>query len=111
MKLEITEKGVYAPTENGDRRVPVGTVIDIGGEEIPPAILNKCRVVGVVSETAQMIVNDEHGYAIVNKGRGWFVITKGGVELTKSLRQEDVTGFEYLSADEKAAHVEANKAE
>lgn len=51
------------------------------------------------------------GYAIRDKGRGWFVVTHDGQDMTKSLREEDVSGFDEFSDADKAAFVEANKAE
>lgn len=49
------------------------------------------------------------GYAVVDKGRGWFVITKDGEDVTKSLRADDVDGFDGLTAEDQAAYVEQNK--
>lgn len=50
-------------------------------------------------------------YAVVDKGRGWFVVTKDGADVTKSLREDAVKGFDAKSEDEKSAFVEANKPE
>lgn len=41
MKFEITEKGVY---DDQGKRVPVGTVVELDGEELPAALKNKGRV-------------------------------------------------------------------
>ena len=51
------------------------------------------------------------GYAVVDKGRGWHVVTKDGEEVTKSLREDDVKGFADLSDDDKAAFVDLHKPE
>lgn len=51
------------------------------------------------------------GYAVTDKGRGWFVITKDGAEVTKSLREDDVKGFADKSDEDKAKFVEAAKPE
>lgn len=47
-------------------------------------------------------------YAVTDKGNSWFVITQDGKEVTKSLRADDVKGFDELSDADKAAFVEAN---
>lgn len=49
------------------------------------------------------------GYVVTDKGSGWFVITKDGDEVTKSLRRDVVADFDAKSDDEKAAFVAANK--
>lgn len=50
-------------------------------------------------------------YAVLDKGRGWWAITKDGEEVTKSLREDDVKGFDDLSDDDKAAFVDLHKPE
>lgn len=50
-------------------------------------------------------------YAVKDKGAGWFAIVDGDAEVTKSLRKDAVEGFDEKSDDEKAAFVEANKAD
>ncbi|MCE7028469.1 hypothetical protein [Jiella avicenniae] len=50
-------------------------------------------------------------YAVKDKGAGWYVITKDGAEVTKSLRKDAVEGFDAKTDEAKAAFVEANKAE
>ena len=45
MKLEITKKGYH---DKAGRKVDVGTIINVKGDEIPAGLVNKCRV---VSET------------------------------------------------------------
>lgn len=42
MKLEVTEKGVYGA--DGEA-VPVGTILDVKGDKIPPSLVNKVRIV------------------------------------------------------------------
>jgi len=51
------------------------------------------------------------GYTVVDKSRGWFVVTKDGQEVTKSLREDDVKGFDAMSDDDKAAFVDLHKAD
>lgn len=50
-------------------------------------------------------------FSVLDKGRGWFVITADGVEVTKSLRKDDVDGFDEMSEGEKALFIKANKAD
>ena len=51
------------------------------------------------------------GYAVKEKGSGWYAITKDGQEVTKSLRKDDVDGFDAMSDADKAAFVELHKPE
>lgn len=51
------------------------------------------------------------GYAVKEKGSGWYAITKDGQEVTKSLRKDDVEGFDELSDDDKAAFADLHKPE
>jgi len=51
------------------------------------------------------------GYAVKDKGAGWYVVTKDGAEVTKSLRKDAVEGFDAKSDEEKATFVDTNKAE
>lgn len=48
-------------------------------------------------------------YAVVGKAGGWNVVTKNGVPVTKSLRDEAVKDFDAKPEEDKAAFVEANK--
>lgn len=50
-------------------------------------------------------------YAVDNKGGGYYVITKDGVPVSKSLRKADVEGFDELSAEDKAAFADLHKAD
>lgn len=50
-------------------------------------------------------------YAVLDKGRGWWAVTKDGEEVTKSLREDDVKGFDHLSDEDKAAFVDLHKPE
>lgn len=43
MKFEITQKGVY---DGNEKRIPVGTIVEIKGDEVPRNLVNKGRVVG-----------------------------------------------------------------
>ena len=42
MRLEITKKGFH---DQSGKAVPVGTVINVKGDEVPAGLVNKCRVV------------------------------------------------------------------
>lgn len=60
MKVEITEKGVFA---NGEP-VEVGTTIDVKGNEIPSFLVNKCRVVSQPKPAkAKAVTNPAKGSA------------------------------------------------
>jgi hypothetical protein len=50
------------------------------------------------------------GFVVSEKSPGWYVITKDGAEVTKSLRKDDVAEFPSMSDEDKAAFVELNKA-
>lgn len=50
-------------------------------------------------------------YTVKDKGRGWFVVMKGDEEVTKSFREADAKEFETLSAEDKVAFIELNKAD
>lgn len=51
------------------------------------------------------------GYAVKDKGGGWFVVVKGDDEVTKSFRKDDLDGFESMSDEDKTAFVELHKKE
>ena len=60
MKLEITQPGVFAPSDKENApeiEVPVGTVIEIEGSKIPASLIGKCRIVGEVSKKAVPVTN------------------------------------------------------
>lgn len=112
MKIEITARGVYG----AKGEIPVGTTIDMKNE--PKGWAGRYRVVSgggqgktAVTNPAANPVQQMAGYAVADKGRGWFVITKDGQEVTKSLRADDVEGFDALSDDDKGAFVELHKAD
>jgi hypothetical protein len=58
MKVDITEKGVYS--QDGTR-VPVGTEINVKGDEVPAWLVNKGRV--IVEKTAKAV-------AVTNPAQG-----------------------------------------
>lgn len=50
-------------------------------------------------------------YSVKQTSPGWFAVFQGDVQVTKGLRKDDVSGFDEFSDADKAAFVEANKAE
>ncbi|MEF2073490.1 hypothetical protein [Consotaella aegiceratis] len=50
-------------------------------------------------------------YEVKQTSPGWYAIFEGETQLTKGLRQTDVEGFDAKTDAEKAAFVDANKAE
>lgn len=50
-------------------------------------------------------------YEVKDKGAGWFAVFDGDAAVTKGLRKADVELFDAMTDDEKAAFVEANKAD
>ena len=48
MKAEITQEGVFDQTGN---RVPVGTVIEVSGDDLPAWLANKARPVAAEAVT------------------------------------------------------------
>lgn len=114
MKIEITAKGIYgAPTkENKTGEIAVGTVIDV--KEEPKAWDGRYRVVsGGSTDGKEPVTNpaDEKGWSVKKKGGGYSVVTFDGEEVTKSLRKDDLEGFEDLSNEDKAAFAELHKKE
>lgn len=51
------------------------------------------------------------GYAVLDKGHGWYAVMLNGTEVTKSLRADDVAGFADLSDEDKVAFADLHKAE
>lgn len=50
-------------------------------------------------------------YEVKATSPGWFAVFDGDEQVTKGLRKDDVSGFDEFSDADKAAFVEANKAE
>ncbi|WP_152045497.1 hypothetical protein [Aureimonas psammosilenae] len=110
----VTGAVYLQPGETRDLDIPVGelaglksnALLGLGGldrgSDYPPAADGPAPETGAPTPSA---------YAVVDKGRGWHVITKDGQDATKSLREDAVAGFDAKSEDEKAAFVEANKAD
>lgn len=49
-------------------------------------------------------------YAVETKGGGYYVITKDGAPVSKSLKKADIEGFDDLSDEDKAAFADLHKA-
>lgn len=109
MRIRITEKGIYG----AGGEIPVGTEIEV--KEAPKGWDGRFAVISDKAEGETPVVNPapvpDSTYAVKDKGSGWFVIVQGDKEVTKSLRRDDVTGFDEFSDADKAAFVEQNKAE
>lgn len=56
-------------------------------------------------------IAEPKAYAVHDKGRGWYVIMNGEAEATKSLRADDVEGFDAMSDEDRAAFVDLHKPE
>ncbi len=69
--FEVTQKGVYAPTKNGEEMIPVGTVItcdvDDDGNPTVAALVNKVRPLGKSSGDDE--VNNEDDAAKGKTGK------------------------------------------
>lgn len=65
------------------------------------------------AKAAEKAAEDDRApaYAVRDKGRGWFVVMNGDQEATKSLRADDVEGFDAMSDEDKAAFVDLHKAD
>ncbi|WP_102867890.1 hypothetical protein [Pseudovibrio exalbescens] len=105
MRVKVIANGIY--DHNG--RVAIGTVLNV--QSIPKGWAGKVTVLdgGEDEEKTFATGQTPKGYEVKDKGRGWFVITKDGEEVTKSMRDDDVEGFDELTDEDKDAFVELNK--
>jgi hypothetical protein len=104
MKIEITGRGIYG----AKGEVPVGTQLTVENE--PKGWEGRYRVLsGGPAEGSEGVNNS--AYSVVNKGGGYYVVTKDDEPVTKSLRKDDLDGFDGLSEEDKAAFVELHKKE
>lgn len=104
-----TSSGIYG---SDGKEIEIGTELDF--EEEPTGWVGRYDVVSDGATTGkEPVINPDDGkaaiYEVKDKGTGWFVITKDGAEVSKSLRADDVSGFDELSAEEKAQFAEVNK--
>lgn len=124
MKIEILapfkgaiSSGLYGKPseENPSGELKIGEIIEVTKEPIDWA--GRYRVVDGSTEKTALTnpasggVQQTVGYAVKEKSPGWFVITKDGEPVSKSLRKDDVEGFESLSDEDKAAFAELHKPE
>lgn len=106
MRIKITRPGIYGSTGP----VEVGTELTV--KEEPKGWAGRYQVISGDGKGKTAVTNPEKtGYAVKEKSAGWFVITKDGADVTKSLRKDDVSGFDEFSEDDKAAFVAANEAD
>jgi hypothetical protein len=94
------------------KEIPIGTELDF--EEEPKGWAGRYDVIDAgETEGKTAIINPDDTksaiYEVKDKGTGWFVITKDGAEVSKSLRADDVAGFDDLSAEDKAAFADLHK--
>ncbi|WP_062233188.1 hypothetical protein [Aureimonas sp. N4] len=132
MRIKITQPGIYG----NDGEIAVGTEFTVkdgpkgwagryevisGGDEGEPHIINPEMGevnIGDTTEnpkTGEGVPDGQNSgkstYAVKDKGSGWYAVTDGEKEVTKSLRKDALDGFNGLTDDEKRAFVEANKPE
>ncbi|MDX0623059.1 hypothetical protein BMJ34_20870 [Sinorhizobium medicae] len=104
VRVKITQPGIYAST---GKEIAVGTELTLTKE--PKAWAGRYEVISSGGEGKDAVTGE--GYAVNQKGVGWFFISKDGVPVTKSLRKDDLEGFADMSDEDKAAFVELHKAE
>lgn len=110
MQFKITQRGVH---DADGKEMEVGTVIEC--DTMPSYLIGKAvpaegGTVAITNPEQGAIQQPVEDFTVIDKGRGWFVVAKDGEEVTKSLRADDVEGFDDMSADDKTAFVELNKA-
>ncbi len=111
-----TSSGLYGkPTdENPSGEIPIGTELDVTKE--PTDWAGRYDIISGSTEDKSAVTNPANGaitpgYAVKDKGGGWYVITKDGEDVSKGLRKDDVAGFEDLSDEDKAAFADLHKKE
>lgn len=111
-----TTSGLYGKPsdDNPSGEIPIGTELDVTKE--PTDWVGRYEIVSGSTEGKETIVNPADGgtpsaYEVKDKGGAWFVITKDGEDVTKSLRKADLDGFDTLSEEDRAAFVELHKKE
>lgn len=110
MRIRVSKPGIYG----NDGEIPVGTEFTV--KEAPIAWGDRYDVIGDTGDKEFFVNPDKTaraggGFEVKEKERGWFVITDGGEEVTKSLRKNDVEGFMAMTDDQKAKFVQDNAAE
>lgn len=103
----LNSTGIYG--KNGEE-MPVGHELEV--EKEPVGWAGRYDILsGGSAEGKEAVTNPASAYAVKDKGQGWFVITKDGEEVTKSLRKNDLEGFDTLSEEDKAAFADLHKKE
>lgn len=104
----LTTTGIFGAD---GKEAEVGTEVVVSEEPIGWAgrydIIDAEETDGKVAVTG----DDDKGYAVKKKGGGYFVITLDGEPVTKSLKKDEIEGFEALSDEDKAAFAELHKPE
>lgn len=60
MKVEITQPGVF---DGKGGEIEIGTEIEVKGDEVPSALVNKCRVIGQKPKNATAVTNEDKSTA------------------------------------------------
>jgi hypothetical protein len=104
----LTSTGIYG--KNGEE-MPVGHEMEVENE--PKGWAGRYDILsgGSTDGKTPLTNPDQTGYAVKDKGGAWYVITKDGAEVTKSLRKGDLEGFDTLSDEDKAAFADLHKKE
>lgn len=105
MKFKITQPGVF--DENGEE-IEIGTELDVKGDDVPKALVNKCEVIGKPSKDAVAVTNDD-GLAAKHRGGGRYSIMDGETEVMAGLSKADAEAFNSMSDEDKKAYVDATK--
>lgn len=103
----LTTTGIYG---KDGTEMAVGEELDLENE--PVGWAGRYDIIsGGSTEGKTAVTNPENtlGYSVKDKGGAWFVITKDGVEVTKSFRKADVEGFDEMSDEDKDAFVDLHK--
>lgn len=100
----LSSTGIYG--QDG-KEMPVGHEMTV--KEAPKGWAGRYDVLSGGPADDSEGVNNEKGYAIKSKGGGYSVVTLDGEPVTKSLRKDDLEGFDDLSDVDKAAFVELHK--
>ena len=131
MRVKITKPGLF---DSAGKEIAVGTVLTMKAEPTkwggrytvldeapaePVAVTNPAGEDPSATKPTDVTsphddgpkIDPEKGgeYIVSPTSPGWFIIYKDGEPVTKSLREKDVEEFE--AAEDKAAFVEAHKAE
>lgn len=105
----LSSTGIYGA---GGQEYEVGTVLTV--TEVPVGWKGRYDEIGRDTEGKEPVINPKQPddvFKVAEKSPGWFVITRDGKEVTKSLRKSDVETFEAWAKGDQEKFVEANKAE